>query len=150
MDFISAVRQFRRRFPDGGLNRCDFRPQFDGFLVNAHSAMFPRGDASATRVAALKLLAEIAHWLKAHSDAFNVGDQLQLIVGFPESVKPSCRQIFKCWLPAAMLGQLNDLDFSGVGGGFREFEVWPLGVEWSNVASTNGVQTTTSGPDRAD
>jgi hypothetical protein len=130
MSFQDAAREFRTSFPDGGLERCDFRPHFDGFVVNAWSAMLPLQTEAATRESALRLLAEIAQWLQAHAGTFGAGDRLQLIVGFPDSVKRACRQIFKCWLPAAGLGDLRGVEFAAVGGGFREMEAWPVGVVW--------------------
>lgn len=133
MSFDDAVKLFRTRFPDGGLERCDFRPNFDGYGVNAYSAMLPGRDAAVTREAALALLADIAAWLQAYPDVFGAGDKLQLVVGFPESVKRHARQIFKCWLPASRLAELQGVDFVAVGGGFRDMEVWPSGVAWPDA-----------------
>jgi hypothetical protein len=117
------------------MERCDFRPHFDGYAVNAYSSMLPAWNAAATREAALALLADIATWLQAHPEAFGAGDKLQLVVGFPESVKPDTRQIFKCWLPASRLAELRGMDFEAVGGGFRDMEVWPVGVAWPSAES---------------
>jgi len=133
VDFENLSEEFRTRFPDGGMERCDFRPHFDGFAVNAWSAMLPVGNEQTTREAALALLNEVAAWLRDHSGAFQVGDRLQLIVGFPESVKHAGRQIFKCWLPASGLDRLQGLDFAAVGGAFHELESWPVGVVWPNA-----------------
>jgi hypothetical protein len=130
VDFDGAAHEFQRRFPDGGLKRCDFHPYFEGFLVNAWSAMLPTVSQSATRERALALLAEIAAWLRAHANVFDAADELQLIVGFAASVKKDSRQIFKCWLPASGLNELRGVDFTAVGGGLRELESWPMGVEF--------------------
>lgn len=133
MKFEDAAQAFRARFPDGGMKRCDFRPHFDGYMVNAHSMILPAQDEAATREAALALLADIASWLQAYSSTFEPGDRLQLIVGFPESVKDSNRQILKCWLPASRLSELRGVDFAAVGGGFCDMEVWPIGVAWKDA-----------------
>jgi hypothetical protein len=133
MKFEDAASAFRARFPDGGLSRCDFRPHFDGYVVNAYSAMLPVRDVASTWEAALVLLAEISAWLQAHAGAFGAGDRIQLVVGFPESVKRDTRQIFKCWLPASRLAALRGVDFAAVGGGFHDMEVWPVGVAWPSV-----------------
>ena len=93
------------------MKRCNFRPHSDGYGVNAHSAILPLRDEAATRAAALALLAEIASWLQAHSGAFGAGDRIQLVVGFPESVKSGGRQIFKCYVPASRLAELRGVDF---------------------------------------
>jgi hypothetical protein len=130
MSFEDAASAFRACFPDGGLERCDFRPHFDGYVVNAYSAMPPKRDVAATRAAALALLADIASWLQVYPWAFGDGDKLQLVVGFPEWVKRHTRQIYKCWLPASQLAELRGVDFAAVGGGFREMEAWPSGVAW--------------------
>lgn len=130
MNVKDAAETFRARFPEGGLERCDFRPHFDGYVVNAWCAMLPLHGEAQTREAALALLTEIAAWLRANAATFGVGDRLQLIVGFPESVKHAGRQIFKCWLPAAGLPALCGVDFVAVCGAFREMEFWSAGVEW--------------------
>src|SRR5687768_13078989 len=98
-----STREFCKRFPCGGLSWCNFRPEFDGFWVNAWSAIDPQRDAAATRESALELLANIAQWLRDHKSDFEPGDVIQLIVGFDASVKSSCRQIFKCYVPAGRL-----------------------------------------------
>ena len=67
MSFEEATQAFCTRFPDGGLDWCDFRPHFDGYVVNAYSAMLPTQDESSTREAALVHLGEIASWLQQHS-----------------------------------------------------------------------------------
>ena len=135
MRFEETAQTFRARIPDGNLVRCDFRPDFDGHLVTAYSTILPAQDVAATREAARKLLTEIVDWLRAHLDAFEAGDRLQLEVGFPESVKTHSRQIFKCWLPASRLPDLQGVAFEAAGGGFREMEQWPEGVSWPRAKS---------------
>lgn len=133
MSFENTARAFLARFPEGGMKRCNFRPHSDGYGVNAHSAILPLRDEAATRAAALALLAEIASWLQAHSGAFGAGDRIQLVVGFPESVKSGGRQIFKCYVPASRLAELRGVDFVAAGGEFREMEPWPGGVAWPSA-----------------
>ena len=65
----------------------------------------------ATWNAALNLLNEIVEWLKAHANEFGQEDRLQIVVGFPETVKWDNRQIIKCWLPASRLPDLHQLGF---------------------------------------
>jgi hypothetical protein len=130
VNFEEAAEAFRRRFPAGGLEWCDFRPHFEGLAVNAWCAMFPRSGEAATREAARSLLGEIATWLQANAEGFGAGDLVQLILGFPESVKRAARQIYKCWLLAAGLRDLQRIDFESVGGWSHEMELWPSGVEW--------------------
>lgn len=133
MSFDAAARAFRARFPDGDLARWDFRPHFGGYVVNAYCAMLPMRDAAATREAALALLGDIVAWLQGHPDVFGAGDNLQLVVGFPESVKRHTRQIFKCWLPASGLAELRGVDFEAVGGAFRDMKVCAVAVAWPSA-----------------
>ena len=126
----SAANDFHRAFPNGGLTWCDFRPHFDGFLVNAWCAIAPLADEVETRAEALDTLTQIALWLRANAASFETGDMIQLIVGFPESVKTSSRQIFKCSVPAARLVELRGVGFDSVGGLFREMEGWSDGLNW--------------------
>ena len=126
----NAADAFCTVFTDGGLTWCDFRPHFDGFLVNAWCAMPPLANEVETRMEAMNTLTRIAHWLRVNAAYFEAGDMIQLIVGFPESVKPSSRQIFKCSVPGARLPELYGLDFDSVGGLFREMDGWSVGLNW--------------------
>jgi hypothetical protein len=130
MNFDEVVREFRAGFPDGGLSRCDVRPHFAGFLVNACSTILPSQSEADTRVAALELLAEIIHWLRPRAGALGAGDTLQIVVGWHESVRTTGRQILKCWLPAAGLAKFRGLDFASAGGGFGELDGWANGIAW--------------------
>jgi hypothetical protein len=124
---------FITRFPDGNLERCDFRPHFDGDVVNASSAIMPRESEVATRTAALALLAEIAAWLKEHTGVFGTGGRINLVIGFSAKVKRNKRQIFKCRLPVCGLPALRGVDFSSVGGVFHEMQGWPEGLAWPSA-----------------
>lgn len=130
MNFNEAVQSFRSRFPEGGIDRCEFRPHIDGYVVNAFSTILPRHDETSTRDAAVAILADMVAFMKTHRAAFGAEDVVQLVVGFPESVKRTSRQIFKCWVPAKGLKTLRGIDFAGANGGLRELDTWPLGVEW--------------------
>ena len=123
MNFAAAATEFRARFP-GDLARWDGRPQslFDGFVIDAWCWLFPRPDEDQTRRAALILLEGMVHWLQGHAELFESGDLLRLVVAFPASVKQRSRQIFKCWIPAVRLPDLQMPDFVAVGGGFQEMD----------------------------
>ena len=128
--FASLATAFRRDFPQGDLTSCDFRPHFNGNLIDAWSPVTPQADAFATWDQAIHLLEQIADWLRAHADEFGDGDRIQLIVGFDASVKKEGRQIFKCWLPANRLRDLRGVDFAAAGGALHERKGWSFGVEW--------------------
>jgi hypothetical protein len=111
---------FRVSFATGDFQWCDFRPHFNGFWINAGAWLLPANDVAMTRQAAIDLLEAIADWLCQNRQSFGADDVLQLIVGFPESVKPSCRQIFKCRIKASRLAFLRGVDFAAAGGSFCE------------------------------
>jgi hypothetical protein len=117
----------------GGLSWCDFRPHFDGAGVNAWCALEPLQGPAQTRELALAVLAEIVEWLKANAGVLGPGDRLQLIVGFHNSDNRHVGQIFKCWLPANRLPELQGIDFAAVGGAFCELEGWSCRVDWSKA-----------------
>lgn len=133
MSFDDAARAFREWFPDGGLTRLDFRPHFDGHAINAYVQVWPLRDERETRAAAAAVLAEMTGWLRAHAGVFGPGDRLQLVVGFPDTVKRDVRQIFKCWVPATGLATLDGVNFASVGGGYHEMEFWAVGVPWAGA-----------------
>jgi hypothetical protein len=81
--------------PESGLEPVDFRPHFEGSLWNAHRL----SERSATREAHVALVwtfvREMAAWIMARRERFESGDRFQLIVGWPESVRITSRQIVK-------------------------------------------------------
>jgi hypothetical protein len=127
MNFEDAATAFRAWFP-GDLHRWDGRPRQDGFVIDAWCTLFPRPDESQTRRAALTLLEGMVHWLRCKAELFESGDLLRLVVGFPASVKHSGRQIFKCWVSAVRLPELQGTDFGAAGGGFVEMDGWSVGL----------------------
>jgi hypothetical protein len=88
--------EFRNEFgSDSGLEGSDFRPHFDGFFFNAYrvSARSASRDAHMTLVWAY--VREMAEWILARRERFQPGDRFQLIVGWPETVRTTSRQIVK-------------------------------------------------------
>jgi hypothetical protein len=92
----SLSQEFRETFgPDSGLEGCDFRPHFDGWLLNAFRLSAP----SVTREAHMNLVwiyvREMAEWILKRREQFQSGDRFQLVVGWPEDVRTTNRQIVK-------------------------------------------------------
>jgi hypothetical protein len=129
MNFEAAAAEFRARFP-GDLDRWDSRPQFDGLTIDVGCTLFPRPDEEQTRRAALILLDGMVRWLQSHTELFESGDRIRLVVFFPASVKQSGRLIFKCWVPALRLPELQGTDFVAAGGGIKEMESWSPGLTY--------------------
>ena len=78
-----------------GIKRMDFRPHFDGDLVNIFSTVQPQFSEQVTedfiKDCALKLLA----WVLANRERFGEGDRFQIIIGWPKSVREYRRQLIK-------------------------------------------------------
>jgi hypothetical protein len=129
--FPRMVAAFHKCFPNGGVSWCDFRPTFDGYLFNLWCAILPIGDCVTTRQQALIVIADIADWLRQNHSLFDPSDRIQIIVGFAESVKPTGRQIFKCWLDADRIPSLKGIEFSAIDGGTQERPDWHDGIDWS-------------------
>jgi hypothetical protein len=81
MRFEDSARAFTARFPDGGLERCDFRPHFEGFAVNAWSAMLPARTEAATR-----------ETFRALADSYPGQDRLQPLLDFAAALGLSGEQ----------------------------------------------------------
>lgn len=89
-------KEFERAFGLGsGLSGCDFRPHFDGSLFNAHRLITPAETRDAHLVLVWTYAREMAAWIIQRRNRFEPGDRFQLIVGWPESVRTSARQIVK-------------------------------------------------------
>jgi hypothetical protein len=119
---------FGQRFPTGAFSSCDFRPHFDGYGHNAWVEIEPLESAEATRVLAYARLAEMIEFLRPLQPLFGPHDRVQFAVGFPEAVKPTARRIFKGWIPAARLADVQPPDFAAVGGAIGENDVWAEGL----------------------
>jgi hypothetical protein len=92
----SPSEQFRKTFgPDSGLEGCDFQPNFDGCLWNAFRITLPSETREAHMALVWGYVREIATWILARRHQFQPGDGFQLVIGWPESVRASARQIVK-------------------------------------------------------
>jgi hypothetical protein len=78
-----------------GIRCTDFRPQFDGDLVNVFSCIVPAPTRSEFEQLFVRYTREMASWVLAHKAEFGRGDRFQLILGLPESVRRVGRQIIK-------------------------------------------------------
>src|SRR5262245_46131359 len=128
MDYELLQKLFGWRFPSGAFTSCDMRPHFDGFGHNAYVAIEPLESAQATRALAYTRLAEMIEFLRPLRRLFEAHDRIQFAVGFPESVKPTQRRIFRGWIPATRLAEVRPPDFAAVGGAFGENDVWAVGL----------------------
>ena len=78
-----------------GINRCDFRPQWNGDLVNVFSAVDIRKDEPTTQQFMKECTRALARWIGEHQDQFGTEDRFQIIIGWPKSVRTSGRQTIK-------------------------------------------------------
>ena len=78
-----------------GIRRTDFRPHFDGDYVNVFSTIEPKSSEESTGEFMQDCARKLAAWVLANRDRFGEGDRFQIIVGWPESVRESNRQVIK-------------------------------------------------------
>ena len=129
-DYERIRSLFARRFPTGSFSSsCDFRPHFDGHGHHASVEIMPAESIEATRRLAYSRLAEMIEFLRPLQALFGPHDRLQFAVGFPVTVKPANRRIFKGWIPAACLAEVRSPDFAAVGGAIGENDVWFEGLQ---------------------
>ncbi len=132
MDYDHIRLLFAERFPTGGFSSCDFRPHFDGYGHNAYVEIVPEASIEATRALAYTRLTEMVEFLRPLQSLFGPHDRIELAVGFPVSVKPTCRRMLRGWISTARLGNVQAPDFAAVGGAFGENDSWFVGL-WPNA-----------------
>ncbi len=133
----SIETEFRRHFGEAShFSWCDFRPTFEGNLINASLAIVPLASAEATRDVAWTAFNNIWKWLRDWPDYFDEGDWIQVVVAFPLDGKPS-GQIFKDSIKISDFLKLDgdfDLEkFVQCGGSFRELFNWSAYNQISRV-----------------
>lgn len=75
--------------------RCDFRPHFDGDLVNICTCIEPQVDLPATERLVEECASKIARWIRLNKQIFGAEDRFQIVVGWPRSICETGRQIIK-------------------------------------------------------
>ena len=78
-----------------GINRCDFRPQWDGDLVNLFSVVDKQESESTTEQFMKDCARAIAGWVGEHKAHFGAGDRFQIIIGWPKTIRATGRQTIK-------------------------------------------------------
>jgi hypothetical protein len=78
-----------------GINRVDFRPHWDGDLVNIFTSVEPLDTEFATERLMVECARSIAGWVTGHHERFGSDDRFQIIIGWPKSVREGGRQVIK-------------------------------------------------------
>jgi hypothetical protein len=78
-----------------GQSSCDFRPTFDGDLVNLFTCVVPGQTVKETENTLSGCARQIAAWVLSHRSQFSLGDRFQIIIGWPESLAKFNRQAVK-------------------------------------------------------
>jgi hypothetical protein len=95
-DIASLNQRFLTRFQQrGGVDGADFRPHWDGFLVNCFVTVLPQPTERATLDMIYRELGAMIRFTAEHVALFAGGDRVQFIVGWDESVRTTGRQILK-------------------------------------------------------
>jgi len=95
-----------------GINATDFRPHWDGNLINVFSTIKPQQDMAQTERFAIGCARQLAGWVVSHRSQFAPGDRFQIIIGWPKSIRATARQIIKAG------GNYDDLN--GIASGTSE------------------------------
>ena len=98
-DLAFLERSLQELFPGRALCRgCDFRPHWNGFLVNLSVTILPGVNEEETRRSIFRVLRDLVRFVFGHQVKFGAEDKVQLIVGWDESVRTTGRQIVKMGL----------------------------------------------------
>jgi hypothetical protein len=93
MRYAIANLLYRLRFPSGWLSATDFRPHFEGHLLNA-CTLIPAGlDAEAVEAALSRRLRGSFRWMRLLRFLLRSGDKVQYCLGTQEPR----RQYMKAW-----------------------------------------------------
>ncbi|MFO1521052.1 MAG: hypothetical protein U1F77_08295 [Kiritimatiellia bacterium] len=120
-----------------GINRCDFRPQWDGDLVNLFSVIDIQQDESTTEQFMKDCARAIARWVGDHKNQFGADDRFQIIIGWPKSIRTTGRQTIKTG------GTYDDL--INIATGDTEIEMrrgWSLDVFTNNDQANKSCEAT--------
>lgn len=74
---------------------CDFRPHWDGNLINVFTTIRSLADLETTQAFAIECARQLASWVLSERHQFGVGDKFQIIIGWSKDARPSSRQILK-------------------------------------------------------
>lgn len=86
----------------------DFRPHWNGNLVNVFTGIIPAATRAETEGQARHCSRQMALWISKNRDEFGAEDRFQLIVFFPLSVRKYGRQIVKLTGDLAAVGKIAD------------------------------------------
>ncbi len=120
-----------------GISRCDFRPHWNGDMVNLFSVVDMRDDESTTEQFMKDCARAIASWVGDHKSHFGTEDRFQIIIGWPKSVRTTGRQTIKTG------GTFDDVSF--IASGHAEIEMrrgWSLGIFTQNPNTNKAVDST--------
>ncbi|MCX6857507.1 MAG: hypothetical protein NTV80_21690 [Verrucomicrobia bacterium] len=78
-----------------GISRSDFRPEWNGDLVNLFSVVQLQKDECSTEQFMKECVREIACWVGDHREQFGAEDRFEIIIGWPKSVRMTGRQTIK-------------------------------------------------------
>jgi hypothetical protein len=91
-----------------GIRSTDFRPHFDGDLVNVWSCIHPAKTRLETEGLLAVCIREMAAWILAHRAEFGRSDRFQLILAWPTTVRQTGRQIIKTGGDYEVLARIAD------------------------------------------
>lgn len=133
MNYESLGQDFRREY--GALSHfgfCDFRPTFEGYLVNLAVEIGRSETRDATLTDAWRQFRRMLNWTLRHKQQFAVGDKIQIIVGWTLDVRKTGREILKGGIDISALDHVpKDMtfkEFTEMGGSGCELPGWDLGV----------------------
>ena len=110
----------------------DFRPTFDGYLVNLAIEIGRSANREATLANAWHQFREMLTWTLQNKDRFGSGDKVQIVVAWTETVRKTCRQILKGGIAVASLSRvppsLTFAELHKMGGFGAELPGWDKGV----------------------
>jgi hypothetical protein len=131
-------------WPDGGLSSCDMRPARNFYNHNAYVTILPAASKELSYSLAVRRLNQMCRFLRLIRWFFESEDAVQVFVGFPVNLKPSCCRIFRGWIPASRLKDVTRSftweQIPSLGGAVREESGWSSGV-FDDTGTTPPVQS---------
>lgn len=78
-----------------GMHSCDFRPHFDGDLINLFTTAYPEKTRQETKSRFKEIAFKIATWVLENRSQFSSSDRFQIVVAWPRKIRATGRQVIK-------------------------------------------------------
>ena len=92
---INRSKEIEPAWDSFGIKRTDFRPEFNGDLVNIFSTVQPQSSKEKTELYIVECTKILVEWILKNKDRFCKEDRFLVIIGWSKAVRETNRHIIK-------------------------------------------------------